>query len=104
MLLRLLGAETQVAYDGTSALESLDRFGPAAVMLDIGMEGMDGYEVARRIRRQPEYRELVLVAVTGWGQPEDRRKTIEAGFNHHLVKPVNADALRAFMISLQPTA
>ncbi|MCE9604929.1 MAG: response regulator [Planctomycetia bacterium] len=101
MLLGLMGAETNVAYDGRSALEVLDLFRPAVVLLDIGMEGMDGCEVARRIRQRTEYQDLILVAVTGWGQPEDRRRTQAAGFNHHLVKPVNADALRALMISLQ---
>ena len=63
------------------------------VFLDIGMPGMDGYEVARRLRQQPGPEQPVLVAVTGWGQQEDRRRTAEAGFDHHLVKPVEPKAL-----------
>ena len=93
MLLRFLGMVVHVSYDGASALAALPSFGPAIVLLDIGMPGMDGFEVARRMRQIPELEETVVVALTGWGQPEDRRRTAEAGFDHHLVKPLDSDAL-----------
>jgi CheY-like chemotaxis protein len=84
-LLRLRGHEVQVAHDGISALAIVASYQPEMVFLDIGMPGMDGYEVARRIREQPGLENVVLAALTGWGQEEDRRRTAEAGFNHHLV-------------------
>jgi CheY-like chemotaxis protein len=67
------------------------------VLLDIGMPGMDGFEVARRIRQQPDFADVVLVALTGWGQPEDRNRTMAAGFNHHLVKPADIAALQSLL-------
>jgi CheY-like chemotaxis protein/two-component sensor histidine kinase len=87
MLLRLQGHEVRVAHDGSAALEMTKTYSPDMVFLDIGMPGMDGYEVARRIRRQPGLEKVVLAALTGWGQQEDRRRTAEAGFDHHLIKP-----------------
>ena len=93
MLLTLLGAEVRIAHDGLEALEIFDGYDPSVVFLDIGMPGMDGYEVARRIRTSyPDHRS-VLVALTGWGQREDCAKARAAGFNHHLVKPANIRAL-----------
>ena len=74
--------------------------GRRSVFLDIGMPGMDGYEVARRVRRQPEFQDVMLIALTGWGQEEDRRRSQEAGFDHHLVKPVDAGALQALLAAL----
>jgi CheY-like chemotaxis protein len=100
ILLRHLGADTQVVYDGVSALEALRGFQPSVVFLDIAMPGMDGYETARRIRSTPEGREAALVALTGWGQDEDRRRSKAEGFVRHLLKPVDADALRALLLSL----
>lgn len=94
MLLECLGANVRVAYDGLSALESLSEFEPEIALVDIGMPGMDGYETARRIRERPQGRELILIALTGWGQEEDRRRTKEVGFDCHLVKPVNDDVLQ----------
>lgn len=88
-LLGLLGAEVQVVNDGPTALELIKSYRPAVVLLDIGMPHMDGYEVARRIRSQPEFDDLVLIALTGWGQERDRRLTAEAGFNYHLTKPAD---------------
>ena len=85
-LLRLEGHEVRVAYSGVAALEVTKAYAPDAVFLDIGMPGMDGYEVARRMR-QPGREKVVLAALTGWGQQVDRRRTAEAGFDHHLVKP-----------------
>jgi CheY-like chemotaxis protein len=69
------------------------------VLLDIGMPGMDGYEVARRIRELPEFKDTLLVALTGWGQEEDRRRSQSAGFDHHLIKPADIGALQALLNS-----
>jgi PAS domain S-box-containing protein len=87
-LLNLLGHSVAVTHDGYAALEAAERFRPEVVLLDIGMPGMDGYEVARRLRKLPGMRSVLLVAMTGWGKDSDRRKAMEAGFNAHLVKPV----------------
>ncbi len=81
------GHEVKVAFSGPAALDITKVYAPDVVFLDIGMPGMDGYEVARRMRQQPGLEKVVLAALTGWGQQEDRRRTAEAGFNHHLVKP-----------------
>jgi signal transduction histidine kinase len=101
MLLRYLGADTHVVYDGPSALAALPIYRPALVFLDIGMPGMDGHEVARQVRQLPEFRDLRLIAMTGWGQEEDRRRSRDAGFDQHLVKPTSADALQALLDALQ---
>ena len=97
LVLARAGADVEVAHDGASALERVDRFHPAIILLDIGMPGLDGYEVARRIRAQPATRDVMLVALTGWGQAEDRRRSFEAGFDHHLTKPAGIDELRALL-------
>jgi CheY-like chemotaxis protein len=96
-LLELLGAKVMVAYDGSTALEAVRGRRPDVALLDLGMSGPDGYEVARRIRQDPQLREVVLIAVTGWGQEHDRRRSAEAGFDHHLVKPVELTALKALL-------
>jgi len=93
MLLRLGGNEVQIAYDGEEAVSKADGFRPEVVLLDIGMPRLDGYEVAQRLRTRPWGREMVLIAATGWGQEEDRRRSAETGFDAHLVKPVDPDAL-----------
>jgi PAS domain S-box-containing protein len=100
MLLRLQGHEVQVVHDGAAALELAKAYRPAMVFLDIGMPGMDGCEVARRLRQQPGLENVVLAALTGWGQQEDRRRTAEAGFNHHLVKPPDPKAIEGVLSSL----
>jgi PAS domain S-box-containing protein len=92
-LLGTLGHETRVVHDGPSALAMAAAFRPDVVLLDIGMPGMDGYEVARRLSALQEGRRPRIVAVTGWGQESDRRQASEAGFDMHLVKPVDLDAL-----------
>src|SRR5690606_30218144 len=98
MLLRVLGAETRVAGDGEAALAAVRDFHPSIVLLDLGMPGMDGYEVARRIRERPdELGRPLLIALTGWGQPEDRRRTREAGFDDHPVKPVDLGVLKSLL-------
>jgi CheY-like chemotaxis protein/two-component sensor histidine kinase len=101
MLLRLQGHEVCVAHDGASALAIAATFLPDAVFLDLGMPGMDGYEVARRLRRQPGLERVVLAALTGWGQQEDRRRTAEAGFDHHLVKPPEEESLEGLLKALR---
>ncbi len=88
LILRLKGHEVEVAHEGRSALERLQAFQPDVVLLDIGLPGWDGIEVARRIRKLPTGRHIRLVALTGWGQEENRRRTQEAGFDDHLTKPV----------------
>ena len=96
-LLELLGAKVQVAGGGPEALELLASFRPAVILLDLGMPGMDGFEVARRIRTQADLKDVVLIALTGWGQESDRRRTQAAGFDHHLTKPANLDALQSLL-------
>jgi PAS domain S-box-containing protein len=102
LLLRLQGHEVRVAHDGPSALEVAVMFRPDLIFLDLGMPGMDGYEVARRVRQSPGLEKTVLAALTGWGQQEDRRRTAEAGFDHHLVKPVEPDAVQRLLGNLHP--
>jgi PAS domain S-box-containing protein len=93
LLLTTLGHETSVARTGLEALERAPEFRPDVVLLDIGLPGLDGYEVARRLRAQDAERMVRLVAVTGWGQPADRARAQEAGFDVHLVKPVGTEEL-----------
>ena len=94
LLIQVLGHDVRTVYDGPSALALAGSFVPDLVLLDIGMPVMDGFEVARRLRQIPALQKAVLVAQTGWGQEEDRRQAQEAGFDHHLVKPVDPNALR----------
>jgi PAS domain S-box-containing protein len=100
LLLTLLGAEVQIVYDGQSALDKLGVYNPSVLFLDIGMPGLDGYEVARRVRQDLEFSDMLLIALTGWGQDEDRNRTKTAGFNHHIVKPVELDTLQALFASI----
>jgi CheY-like chemotaxis protein len=100
MILRHLGAEVRIARDGAQALQVFADYDPAVVLLDLGMPGMDGYEVARRMRALSPGSRSSLVALTGWGQDEDRRRAREAGFDHHLVKPAELSALQALLASL----
>jgi len=99
LLLQLWGHEVRVAYDGESALAQAAELQPDIILLDIGLPGMSGYEVARRLRALPENRDAMLVAVTGYGQDSDRRQSQEAGFDHHLVKPVPPGILRDLIAS-----
>jgi signal transduction histidine kinase len=96
-LLELSGHEVFSASNGALALESAERHRPEVALLDIGMPKLDGYEVARRIRAQPWGRRITLVALTGWGQESDRRRSGEAGFDSHLVKPLDLDKLTALL-------
>jgi PAS domain S-box-containing protein len=92
-LMRLQGQEVQTAYDGEQAIQAAEAMRPDVVLLDIGMPKVNGYDVCRHIRQQPWGRGTLLIAITGWGQEEDRRRTEAAGFDHHLVKPVDPAAL-----------
>ena len=94
-LLSLLGKETRVATSGEAALEALRDFPADVVLLDLGMHGMDGIETARQIRTQPAWNTVRLIALTGWGQEQDKQRTVAAGFVAHLVKPVNIEQIEA---------
>jgi CheY-like chemotaxis protein len=99
MMLRALGHEVRACYDGRQALDEGASFQPDTMLLDIGMPGLSGYEVARRIRDEPWGADVALIALTGWGQTEDRRRSLDAGFDHHLVKPVHLNDLRSVIES-----
>jgi PAS domain S-box-containing protein len=101
MLLRLGGNDTRVAYDGQEGLQVAGQFRPDVLLLDIGLPGLNGYEACRRIREQAWGKEAVLIAVTGWGQEEDQRRSHEAGFDYHMVKPVDPEALMKLLGELQ---
>ncbi|WP_301505854.1 hybrid sensor histidine kinase/response regulator [Variovorax sp. CAN15] len=92
-LLGLLGAQATVAFSGPDALGKAEHFQPSVAILDIGMPGMDGCELARRLRMHPQLHAIGLIALTGWGQPDDRLRIARAGFDHHLLKPVEVEEL-----------
>jgi PAS domain S-box-containing protein len=104
MLLRLKGNEIRTAHDGLEAVEVAEMFHPEFVLLDIGLPKLNGYDVARRIRQQPWGRDIILIALTGWGKAEDRRLSQEAGFNFHIVKPVDLAALEDLLAGSQVTS
>ena len=99
MLLSALGATVHVACSGPDALQALDAADPDVVLLDIGMPGVDGYEVARQIRSSAAHGDVLLIALTGWGQEEDRARATRAGFDHHLLKPPDIDRLRSLLVA-----
>jgi CheY-like chemotaxis protein/two-component sensor histidine kinase len=100
-LLRIRGQEVHVAFDGPSALQAAESFGPDIIFLDIGLPGMDGYEVAQHLRKQPQLDKMLLVALTGYGQQDDRRRSHEAGFDVHLVKPADPATLQRLIAEKQ---
>jgi CheY-like chemotaxis protein len=104
MLLRIMGHEVRTVGDGVEAVEEAEAFRPDVVLLDIGMPTMNGYETARRIRQQHWGKEMFLVAVSGWGQEEDKRRAIDAGFDRHLTKPVEFPHLQALIAGLRDAA
>ena len=104
MLLGHLGADVRVAEDGTQALAAFEVHRPQVVFLDIGMPGMDGYEIAGRMRAMPPEPPVTLVALTGLGQDDDRKRVLGAGFDHHLVKPAQMAALQSLLESIQVRA
>jgi CheY-like chemotaxis protein len=89
LLLRMEGHDVRIAYDGLEALDVGATFGAEVILLDLGMPNMNGWDAARKMREQPWARDSLLIAVTGWGQPQDRKRTADAGFDLHLVKPVD---------------
>jgi CheY-like chemotaxis protein len=95
LLLVLMGHSVRVALEGLEGINAANEFRPDVVLLDIGMPNLDGHEVCRRIRARDWGRDMVLVAQTGWGQEEDRRRTQAAGFDYHLVKPIDHASLTA---------
>jgi CheY-like chemotaxis protein len=101
MLLRLMGNDTRTAYDGQQGVDVAEEFRPDVILLDIGLPKLDGYEACRRIREQPWGKSAVLIAVTGWGQEDDRRRSHEAGFDHHMVKPVDPQDLMKLLAGLR---
>ena len=100
MLLESIGVNVQTVNSGPAALAALPGYQPNVILMDIGMPGMNGYEVARRIREQPQYNDIKMIALTGWGQEEDRRQSEDAGFDHHLTKPVDFKLLKELIASL----
>jgi two-component system CheB/CheR fusion protein len=99
-LLSVAGHKVRTALDGEAALKAAQEFRPEAVLLDIGLPGMDGYTVARQLRQLPGLEKALLVAITGYGREEDRQHSREAGFDHHLVKPVDLKQLRELLAAL----
>jgi signal transduction histidine kinase/ActR/RegA family two-component response regulator len=104
MLLRVLGAEIEIAHGGREALRACETYRPVMAFLDLGMPEMDGYEVARRIRATPFGQSVTLVALSGWGRQTDRRRAMDAGFDHHLIKPADMAALRAVLATVSDRA
>ena len=102
VLLRMAGCEVHMAYDGSGAVDAVQRLRPDAVLLDIGLPGMDGYQVADRLRSRPENRRTLLVAVSGYGQDEHKARSKTAGFDYHIVKPIDAVILTRLLGSLRP--
>jgi PAS domain S-box-containing protein len=97
ILLRVEGHDVSVVHDGAAALVALERLRPEVALLDIGMPGLNGYEVAQRVRESPTGRDILLVAITGWGQDSDKVRAIDAGFDHHFTKPIEPDRITALL-------
>jgi DNA-binding response OmpR family regulator len=97
MLLELAGHEVRVAHLGRSALILAQTFRPDTALLDIGMPDLSGYEVARELRQETWSEKIQLIALTGWGQEDDRRRALESGFDHHMIKPIDADELEGLI-------
>lgn len=104
MLVRMLGAETRTAHDGQQAIDVAAEFRPEMIFLDIGLPKLDGYEAARRIRQEPWGKSIVLAALTGWGNDDDMRRSREAGFDHHLVKPLELNVLKELLAAPPPAS
>ena len=104
LLLKMTGNKTYTAHDGIEAVKAIDQHRPEVVLLDIGLPHLNGHEVCRRVREQPWGKDIVIIALTGWGQEDDRRKSTEAGFNGHLVKPVDYDKLLKLLGTLTNSA
>jgi CheY-like chemotaxis protein len=100
MLLKESGNEVRTAHDGPTAVQIATEYVPDVVLLDIGLPGLNGYEVAKQIRTKPTLKNVVLVALTGYGQESDRQASMEAGFNHHLIKPARLEQVRKILASV----
>jgi CheY-like chemotaxis protein len=100
MLLRALGHDVQTAYDGLTAVQVAFDYKPDVVLLDIGLPFLNGYEVAKRIRREPTLQNAVLIALTGYGQETDQQTALQAGFNHHMVKPARLEQLQKILAAV----
>jgi CheY-like chemotaxis protein len=101
-MLRLMGSDVRTAHDGLAAIDAAIEYRPDLVLLDLGMPKLNGYEAARRLRELPDFADVALVAVTGWGQEHDQRRSREAGFDRHMVKPVEPNALMNLLRTLPP--
>jgi len=101
MLLAMEGYDVRVAYDGPQALEAVRTARPDVMLLDLGLPGMDGFQVAQRVRADPDNSSIVIVAVSGYGQEEHRSRSAQAGFDHHLVKPIEPAVVSELLASLQ---
>ena len=97
MLLMALKHEVRTAHDGLAAIDAAMEYQPDVVLLDIGLPGLNGYEIAKRIRQAPSLRHVMLVALTGYGQDADRQLALQAGFNHHLVKPARLEQIQQIL-------
>jgi CheY-like chemotaxis protein len=99
-MLGRMGHQVSIAHNGQEALEQVSIHQPDVLISDIAMPGMNGYELARQLRRRPELKDLILIALTGFGQPQDRERALQAGFDYHLVKPAQFDTLHALFTSI----
>ncbi len=104
MLLHAIGHEVRTVHDGPAAIEQAAQYRPQYVLLDIGLPGMNGYEVAQHLRALPDLAGMIVIAMTGYGQDEDRKRSREAGFDHHFVKPVDLARLEALLSGEEPPA
>ena len=102
MTLELVGHDTRTAHDGLEAVELAEAFRPEVMLLDIGLPKLNGYDACRRIREQPWGKDIFIVAVTGWGQQDDRQRSHDAGFDQHMVKPVDFAELEELLAALKP--
>lgn len=100
-LVEMLGAEYRLAHSGDQALKTAAEYAPNLVLLDIGLPGMSGYDVCKKMRDMPALADTVFAAQTGWGEEQHRRASKEAGFDHHLVKPVSMDSLQDLLASIK---
>ena len=100
MLLQINGHDTRTAFDGVEAVECAGEFRPQVILLDIGLPRLNGYDACRQIREQPWGQDMTIIALTGWGQDEDKQRTLDAGFDGHIVKPVDQATLQTLLASL----
>jgi len=102
-MVEIFGYDIKLAHNGQDALALAKSFKPHVVLLDIGLPGMNGYEVCQRLRNDPEIKNLVIIAQTGWGEDQHKTMSQEAGFDYYMVKPIEMEKLRQLLLSLEPT-